>query len=747
MNQNKILRNILLGGIFLLPALTPWIVAGNLFFPFITGKAYFFRILTEILFGVWLILMYRDPVYRPRWSLVMWAVAAFIGITLLANLFGANPYRSFWSNYERMEGFITLAHIFAYFIVAGAVVTGEKLWYWFFGVSIGASLLMDIFAFLQLAGELPINQGGVRVDGKLGNAAYLAMYNLFHIFLAAFLLLRAPALNLLKAWKEKNGAHFLFGSLCLVAVVCNTIILYHTATRGAILGLIAGSIVSLVLVAVFEKKNKKLARGSMWAIVVILALVLSFVLFKDASFVRESPVLSRFASISLSETTTKSRFMVWDMAWQGFKEHPILGWGQENFIVVFSKYYDPLMYEQEPWFDRAHNVVLDWLVAGGLLGALSYFFLFVSALYLLWSKSKTFSIVEKSVLSGLFVAYFSHNLFVFDNLVSYILFFSVLAYIHSESVESHGIVALEEKVVVLVRRVKGFFPRYSVAPLVVVLTVFSMYFFNYPSMAANVNLINGLENQKEGPAKNLSYLEKALSYHSFGGTEIAERFSITAYSVLISDKVDDQTKQTFYNDARSALVAQTDQDPNNVRILLFLGTFLDQAGKYDEALVYLERAYALAPKKQAVLFELGNAYIGKKDISNALSVLKTAYDLASDYREARLYYAAAAIHNKDNALADELLAPLADLGPVNDPRIINAYFATGQYGEMIAIYQKLIEKNPDDPQAYLLLASAYLQNSERTKAIVEIQKVINMRPDFKGQGEYYIGEIRAGRNP
>lgn len=37
------------------------------------------------------------------------------------------------------------------------------------------------------------------------------------------------------------------------------------------------------------------------------------------------------------------------LAIEGFKEHPILGWGQDNFILVFNKYYDPRLYSQEPF--------------------------------------------------------------------------------------------------------------------------------------------------------------------------------------------------------------------------------------------------------------------------------------------------------------------------------------------------------------------------------------------------------------
>ena len=112
------------------------------------------------------------------------------------------------------------------------------------------------------------------------------------------------------------------------------------------------------------------------------------------------------------------------MAYQGFKERPALGWGQENFNYVFNKYYNPKMYDQEQWFDRTHNVFFDWLVAGGALGILSYLSIFFAVIYSLWKRNgSNLSIAEESILTGLLVGYFFQNLFVFDNVTSYILFF------------------------------------------------------------------------------------------------------------------------------------------------------------------------------------------------------------------------------------------------------------------------------------------------------------------------------------
>lgn len=44
----------------------PMIVSSSLFFPFITGKNFGFRIIVEIVLVLWLVLALRDPAYRPK---------------------------------------------------------------------------------------------------------------------------------------------------------------------------------------------------------------------------------------------------------------------------------------------------------------------------------------------------------------------------------------------------------------------------------------------------------------------------------------------------------------------------------------------------------------------------------------------------------------------------------------------------------------------------------------------------------
>src|SRR5581483_3389260 len=92
----------------------------NLFFPYITGKNFAFRILVELAALGYVLLALRVPKYRPKGSLLMWAVVALVVWMGIATIASVDPLKSFWSNFERMDGYIGLIHLFLWFIITGA---------------------------------------------------------------------------------------------------------------------------------------------------------------------------------------------------------------------------------------------------------------------------------------------------------------------------------------------------------------------------------------------------------------------------------------------------------------------------------------------------------------------------------------------------------------------------------------------------------------------------------------------------
>src|SRR3989338_6306670 len=135
--NKQILRGVIFAGLFLVPFI-PFLVSSIFFFPFIVTKAFAWRILVEIIFAAWLILALLDTAYRPKRSLILYSMFIFLGIIGLADIFGVAPIKSFWSNFERMEGFITLLHLGMFFLVISSVFgrndpasaqgSGEAMW-------------------------------------------------------------------------------------------------------------------------------------------------------------------------------------------------------------------------------------------------------------------------------------------------------------------------------------------------------------------------------------------------------------------------------------------------------------------------------------------------------------------------------------------------------------------------------------------------------------------------------------------
>ncbi len=708
MTLNKILFWLIVGGLLLL-TITPLIVSTSLFFPFITGKGFFFRMVMEIILALWIILALRDPNYRPRllggqtrgsWLLV--AMSSLLLVLALATAWGANPFRSFWSNFERMEGLISYLHLFAYFLILISVLKKEKLWAWFSHSLLVINAVIAVYSVLQLTGKLAINQGGVRLDATFGNATYLAVYALFHLFLLLFCLIRFWQENRWQSTNWRSWWRTLVAGYVLLGLF-NLVLLYKTATRGAILGLGLGLIISAILIIWRERTvSGKTIRRVAWGTLGLAVLaIVGFLAVKNTDWVAKSPTLSRFASISVDDRTTQSRFLVWNMSWRGFKERPLLGWGPENYILVFNKYYDPEMYPQEPWFDRSHNVVFDWLISAGALGLLAYLSLFVAALYLLWwQKGVLFSVAERALFTGLLVAYFFHNLFVFDNLVSYLLFLATLGYIHFRSTEINPPISIRE-----IPRTDKQWPLGSVIVVVVILFIPTLYWINFKPLSANRALIEALSWQKY-PDKALENFKRVFAYQTFASTEASEHFLNSALSTAQDESIPADTRTGILTLAQGQILETIKREPENARYRLFAGSFFSRVGLLAEAEKELLEARRLAPRKQAILFELGGFYINQKKYDEALALFREAYESAPDFNEARKIYALGAVYDKQLSLAADLLSAGAENDPVFllDERLVQAYGAINQSNALVGLWKKAVTDNPkfDQPLSNFL---------------------------------------------
>ena len=768
MKLDKILRWVVIAGVFALP-FVPLIVSTSLFFPFITGKNFMFRFIVEMMAGFWLALALVDARYRPKRGWILGAFALFILIIAIADAQGANAFKSFWSNYERMDGWVTIAHLFVYLVIASIVMNTENLWRRLFQFTLVISASLSIYGLSQVAGAAGL---ATRIDATFGNPIYLAVYMLFNVFIAALLMTQegkqewgtmervalplalfagficiapqAPSLGLLVLIALLSIVvleAFMFVRrqyLFAIVILLDTVALFLTGTRGTELGLIGGGLLAIVLYA-FLQGSKRIRTIAVSSVLIVVVLGGALRLAHNSPWVNSISFLDRLASISLSDDTIYARLLNIGIASKGVLERPIFGWGQENYAIVFDKYYDPRMYAQEPWFDRVHNIIFDWLVAGGILGLATYLSIFAATIWELWRKTKAgihvFTIAERSIVTGLLAGYFIHNLSVFDNVTSYILFGTVLAYLMWRRSSAENAQPI----------IKRQFLAANTLPIIAIGTVvvgfIAAWLINWNALQENLTLLSALE------SPNLATFQKAISYGTFGTQEAREQLAQMAAQAAgaSSANVPDSLKQQFFNAAVTQMQLQEKASPLDARFPLFVGTVEDSFGDYNDAAVALNQAHQLSPKKQSILFQMGLNEQALGDLKGAEQIFQQAYELETDDVQALGYYIASAIRNGDDVTANTLLTPAAmTSGQVVNQQLASALAARNEYAKIIPIWTTYIAANPTDATAYQMLAAGYFQTKNNAQAIATLQALAKAIPSSASQANTLIQEIQNG---
>ncbi|TSC79502.1 MAG: Uncharacterized protein G01um101429_489 [Parcubacteria group bacterium Gr01-1014_29] len=607
-------------GIWML-LLTPIIVAPTWFFPYITGKNFFFRIITEVTFGFWLALIVVGPRFRPRRGFVLWSLGAFLGILTLTTIFGADPYNSFWSNYERMEGFVTYVHLAALFLMASSVFRTVDDWRLTLHISVGVSILiagyglLELFSIVQILGSAA-GESGIGIFSRLGNSIYLAAYLLFHFFILGFLFFTTK--NIL--WRAVYAAVGIFEFYIFI----------HTGTRGAFIGLMLGLVASLLALVIFSlRDNKKLALSMGALLLAGAAVVAGFFMVRDSVFVRQYPLLERFSDIRLTSATATSRFMIWGIAWEAFKERPVLGWGPGNFIIPYAKYYNPNLFGNEPWFDRVHNMHFEWLVAGGIAGFLAYLFVVCSSIAVLWRlwRRRILSAAAAAVLVGFLVAYLGQNTFVFDTVISYLFIIVLFALLQSLDTASTA----EKNTRSLMPSNQAFF----LAPAFVVLGIILAATIHIKPMRVAGGIIDMLNSVSQGRTivDLTGQLDNLVIQGTFGTSETRERFADFLFSaVRQQSKVSASDLQFLLTRGIDEIRKESERHPQNAKTSITLAKLLQlrfavtgSTADRDESIALYQKIVQQAPGYPSAYIGLAEVYLTAGDAKQAAITMDTMY--------------------------------------------------------------------------------------------------------------------------
>jgi len=291
--------------------------------------------------------------------------------------------------------------------------------------------------------------------------------------------------------------------------------------------------------------------------------------------------------------------------------------------------------------------------------------------------------------------------------------------------------------------------QYIAVVIVSVAVIFSLYFVNIKPLLASEALLNALKDMAVS-AQNVDVIlgdfDKVFEYKTFGNGEAREQFSSYASNAITFD-ISNDLKIKIIQKAISEMERQIVDNPKDARSYLFLSALYLKGGKIDDALKILDKAQELSPKKQQIFFLMADILISKGDNKKAFEVLKEAYDFAPAYGEAAKNMALVAILNNQSDYAEEVLMKTFGKKIIKDQNLLTAYARAGNFQKVRDIWLLFIEKEPQNAQYRVNLAATFMQLGERQNAIKELQKAIEINPQFKEQGEQFIEEIKAGRNP
>ena len=729
MKKEKIYKN-LLQVLFFSAFVSPLVVNNNLFFPYVTGSALFFRLVVETLFSLWLIFILIYPRHRPRRSLLIGAVGVYIVALTAATVFSANPFASFWGDTERMMGLFGILHFFTLFFIGTSLFRGKKELYKVLYVYLAVSLVISVYGILQRFGLTGIKPNEIRIVAMLGNAAVLSAYLIFGLFWSIYLAL-------------KNSNIYLKVALAATALT-HLIAIYFAGTRGAYLGIMAGLLAAGLIISFKYKQNKKIKATVIFVLATLCLVYGTLFIFQEKISAKNHYYLYRLTHFSLADSTAQTRLMSWQSGLKGFLDKPLLGYGLENFAIPFNKYFQAKYYDlapTQPYFDRAHNVIIELLATTGLVGLASYLLVFAAIIYsLIKTYKRDNDYIYLGVFGGLVIAYFVQNLLFFDMLPAMIGFMVLLIFINN----NHG--TDENKIT---EEKRGLRVEYIV--LIAVLLLSGLYYsyknlIYVPYQALKHNVLGQIYYPSDHD-KGLSELKKSVSYQTPFDLDLRSSAANTIFNYYISQSVPGPKSEIdfaaeLYRENLKYLPRDTYYNYKIGEILNYRFALDLDENVNKEARKYLEKAINTSPKRAKIYYLLAENYLMGGELEKAVETDEFAVSLNDKFGEsywelAKVYYI---LQNFDKA-KENLAKTVEHSYRISEDSMLKfapLYNLESSTDNEIIFYELVIKNGTKNYIFYTTLANRYFELKNKEKAIYYAQGALKLNPEIKDQVEGFI---------
>lgn len=413
-------------------------------FPYVVGKALWSRTLIEIAFGLWVILLLRDSSYRfPRsWTLA--ALGVYVLIALLATVFSVSPTRSLWSTYERMQGWVDLAHWATFVVVLASTHRTWAHWRTLLNFNLGVGILIGVLGLTQFLDIRVFEylQYRNRLDITLGNPTYVGGYMLVNFFIATAFLAesfldrsasetrgRAVDRRRRRRAQQSGGLssippEHLWRVFWVAAIVLSLTMVFLSGTRSAAIALVAGILAFSIGYALWggSRQLRTAAIGTTAVVAALVSLVTIFILVRAGTDVERidlpGTMVERLLNTGVRDRSVEGRIAAAEVGVNAFLDRPLLGWGPENYTVGYDRHVGPEAFASGSLsFDQAHNKLIEELTTKGLLGLLGYLALWVTLAIVFIRKARYLTTAQQAfafLIGAGLISYFTQNIFLFD---------------------------------------------------------------------------------------------------------------------------------------------------------------------------------------------------------------------------------------------------------------------------------------------------------------------------------------------
>ena len=725
---NFFIRFFILGTIFLVPLIFDAFSFLDSVFTYPKVFIFYTFVFSLLCFtAIKLIYLKRVEINLRFLKYLLWP-SILILFLIIITFFSYDFTQAFWGSYTRQFGLLTYLFLYLWFIllVFNLSLKDKVLKIKEIYISIAGSVfLISIYAILQYFGFDFITWQEPALITKrsfstLGQPNYLSL----------FLVLSLPVVfYLFKIERKRYLKYFyLFNSLFIV-FAC-----FLTGSRSAWLALIAMLVIWFVYLIYY---NKKLFNLKTIIISTFVFLIIFLGLFSQA-YIRQRLE----SSFDFNQGSVAMRLLYWQAAYDKIVEKPIFGYGLEQQKRVLRDAYhsDWAIYEKlNTYSDRAHNIVLDYLLIGGLSLLVIFIFLIRSWFCLAFQELRKQN-YEVSILILALAPYLVALLFSFEIISTSLYFWLFGALIITGSINKES----EFNFKVLNLNFSSSLRFILIISLLIIFILFSYLqlqklIANHYFMMSKQKISQGIYNQAlllYNYSQEINYSHKHYDLY----------FADSSSFLLIDNRQRPYRElELKLEDIYSSLSLNTYDN------FLVKGRIQSALGNYDQAENDYFRAINLAPSILKTYVALADNYFLESQFEKALYNYNIAiagvpdlddFRINDEHRQQLEKYLSVIWEKKGDVYykqgrydkAIEAFQKAYNYNLYQIPilkKIADSYYFKDDLDSAIWYNNKGKDRNPSDPAWPSALSWLYFQKGEKEQAKQELEEALLIKADYK----------------